>query len=213
MNIINSFARNGRLAFLPLAGLIFFAGFCFEGCVSSPNQPQTLGGLLSAQPQPVYSLVTNLVWQTNVVSLTSGATQTNVIQQAAVAGVWQTNFTYTPNPAVAGALNAAAQITAPAPWGWIVGGITSLIAAGLGLVAKAKSGQLSTSQQIVRSVVAGVEAAGNDQTKQSIATIASASGIQHLLDPIVQAVSKQMPALTPTTASQSPAPTANAPKS
>lgn len=132
---------------------------------------------------PVVQIVTNTV---------TGLPVTNTIYvpvtnyQQVVSVQWQTNFVV--SPAVTNLVATGQQVTGllPPPYGTIAGGILALLAAGAGLLAKAKSGQLSTAQSIVSAVVSGVEAAGDANTKSAIQVAASAAGVQADLHSIVQ---------------------------
>ena len=164
--------------------------------------------LLTATPTPqiVPQIVVVTNWQTLLVTNpptpTAPAqivTNTVPILVPVTNFVAVTNFVYTPAATVTNWI-AAAQTVAPLippPAGEIVSGVLALALAGLGLFARAKSAQATSAGQMLTATIAGVEAAGHALTKASIQASAAAAGVQDQLDPIVQAVTKNMPAIPP----------------
>jgi hypothetical protein len=104
----------------------------------------------------------------------------------------KTTTTLQTGEAIAGAV--------PAPYGTLaILGLTALSGV-LGIFAKLKSGQAASAQEVadlVNPIIAGVESVGNPATKLAIQQHAVAAGVQDVLDPLVQAVSKQMPVCPP----------------
>lgn len=74
---------------------------------------------------------------------------------------------------------AAVAPVVPPPYGSIIGGAAALAGAGLGLFAKLRQMQ---ADKILTAVIAGVEAAGNADTKSKITSMALAQGVQGELD-------------------------------
>lgn len=103
---------------------------------------------------------------------------------------------YVPAAAVTNALGLGAQVAplVPPPFGTILSGVLGLATVGLGTYAKIKSGQLTTHQAMLNSVILGVEKAGTPQTKQVIQDTAVAAGVQGQLDPIVRQITSQLSA-------------------
>lgn len=171
----------------------------------------TAGGLFKQTPGAVTPAQTNL---TAVVSpaTTNAAGQVSPPQtnQVLVVSPAVTNPpTYTVAPAVQATLATAQQIAPviPAPFNGLAEGGLALLSGILALTAAWKNKQLSASQKIaavVQPIIAGVEAAGSPALKSAIQSHAVAAGVQSVLDPIVQAVSQQMPDTTPPVPSNAP---------
>lgn len=100
------------------------------------------------------------------------------------AGAVLTNTLVTVNPAVTRSLDTARDIVTmvPTPWSPVVAGGLAVLSGVLGLIAKKKSDKAA----LVPALIAGVEAANNADVKNSIRTIATAVGVQPLLDRHVQ---------------------------
>ena len=102
---------------------------------------------------------------------------------------------YVPAAPLTNAIAIANQVAPliPAPFGEIASGVLALATAGLGLYAKAKSNQLSTSQSMLSSVITGVEKGGTPQTKQAIQQSSVAAGVADQLDNAVHQITSQLP--------------------
>ena len=143
----------------------------------------------------VYTPFTNYVTTTQYVTNTvTGATVTNTVIVPQIIDRWQTN--YAPNPSIVSGVQTGQSVAtslAPAPYGTILGLVGSALLAGLGLLAKVKSGQLATANQIIGAVVSGVEAAGSSPAKQQIALAAHSAGVGPQLAQIVTAQTASHP--------------------
>lgn len=87
----------------------------------------------------------------------------------------------------------------PPPYDIVVSGGLTAIGSILAFWLKKKNGQLSTTQTILNSVITGVEAVGDANTKLSIQSHANAAGVQPDLNPIVQTVTANGPGTLPLT--------------
>lgn len=149
--------------------------------------------------QPVY--VTNTTVQAGVPVVTvqtNFVTQQQIVQVPVSVPYPYTNTIYLPSGSVTNAIGTIETLAPLVPgYGGLIGSLAGILGAGFGLYARAMNGQ---SKQVVTAIVAGVEAAAGPDVKQAIQSHATAAGIQHILDPIVQAVSAKMPDTGPTVA-------------
>jgi hypothetical protein len=135
-------------------------------------------------------------------SLTHGAlltpTVTDRATNAVTGEVTPAATNYAPNAALLSGIETGRQFAplAPAPFGWLIDGALALAAAGLGLLAKKKNGELftaqtkaETAQAVTRAIIAGVEVIGHAETKASIQNVAAGAGVESQLFPLVQSVS------------------------
>jgi hypothetical protein len=76
----------------------------------------------------------------------------------------------------------------PTPGNWILGGLSSLFVAGLGVYARIKSTQVNKGQAILNAVISGVEAAGDADVKKTIASHVAVTGHASEFDANVQSV-------------------------
>ncbi len=106
-----------------------------------------------------------------------------------------TNTVYVPSPAAQQIGTVGNQIAPliPAPFGTAVEGILALATLGLGYFAKIKTAQANTNSSLLNAVIAGVETGNSDATKAAVQSHAAAAGLQTTLDPIVQAITANMP--------------------
>jgi hypothetical protein len=103
---------------------------------------------------------------------------------------------YIPNTNAVNAAGTVGQVgqVVPPPGNWIISGLATLFAAGLGVFAKIKSDKANRGQTILNAVIAGVEAAGDSSkaVKESISTHVAATGKTAEFDKNVQEVSNTM---------------------
>lgn len=148
---------------------------------------------------PILVPTTNYVVQV-VTNATTGTTSSVTNQVVVPQSVPQ----FTLAPSVTTALDTGKTVSGflPPPWDAAVSiGLTG-IGSVLALVLKKKNGQLSTTQTILQSVITGVEAVGDANTKLSIQSHANAAGVEPDLYPIVQSATANAPGpiAAPTTA-------------
>lgn len=114
-----------------------------------------------------------------------------------------TNAQWQPNASIAATIKAGEAVApfVPAPFGTLAAGILALCSAGLGLYARSKSGLAILAQEhsakinaLLTTVIAGVEAANDKQTKQAIEKMSIAAENYDLLDAKVQTLSNIFPA-------------------
>lgn len=115
-------------------------------------------------------------------------------------GLFQTSYVVNPdgttntvvsvNPSVTRGLNTARDIvgSVPTPWSGIAAGVLGALSAGLGVIAKVKSDKAA----LLPAVIAGVEAANNEEVKRSIQTQAALTGCQARLHKEVQRVTRSV---------------------
>lgn len=134
---------------------------------------------------------------------TNLVTVPQIVQVPVQVPVYITNWNYAVSAGATSALNAAEGIAplVPQPIGGILSLLAGLGGAGLGLYAKLMSGKY---RQVISAVAAGVETGADSLTKTAIQNAAAGAGVQHLLDPIVQEVTRKM-ADAPDTAPAVPA--------
>lgn len=176
---------------LLLAGLVAGVAGCTALRKSHP--------LLTAQETVLWktNTVTTVVTNTEVKTV-AGVNVTNtvlipVVQQVPVP---YTNVEYVVSKGTEQVLSGAETVSSflPPPVGTIVGSVVSVGSLLLALYGKLLSGRYQT---VIKAVAAGVEATNVDAVKTAIQQHAVAAGVQGILDPIVQAVSKEMPAPPP----------------
>lgn len=166
--------------------VLFAIALCF---LSTPTASAM--GWLTKPSGVTYTPFTNYVPVViTVTNPVTGVATPVTITNTQIVDRWFTN--YAANPAITNAINLGHEATAfiPAPYGDLAAlGLTGLSAL-LGLLVRARNGQLSTANSIVGAVVAGVEAAGDSTTKASIQSHAAAAGVQTELHSIVQATTQ-----------------------
>lgn len=107
-------------------------------------------------------------------------------------GVIQTNTVYVPNPAYVDAIQSARDVgkAAPAPFGLIIDAAGALLIGGLAWYARIKTNKAAGTQQLLETVIRGVEASNAPPAKASIQTIATALGVEDRLNAEVRKVTK-----------------------
>jgi len=150
-----------QLALITLTFVLI--GFGLTSCIQTPSG----GGLFIRSTNAVPVLSTN-----DTIVLTNYVT--NVIVQV--------------NPGVTNALGIGQKLAkeAPTPWGGLAAGALAIVSAVLGAIAKVKSDKAA----LVPALIAGVEAVNHAESKESIKTVATAAGVQPLLDREVQRLSR-----------------------
>lgn len=132
---------------------------------------------------PTETVRTNLVYITNVI-----AGEPVVVTKTEVRV--ETNFVYTPNPAVTEPLKTVGELSPliPAPFGQIVSLLTGVATVGLGIYAKRKNGQLAESQEMLGAVIDGIEkSAEATNVKNAVSREAAMAGISSKLHKAVKA--------------------------
>lgn len=164
-------------------------------CLCAPAPAHALSWLYKPGTNVVFLPWTNNI--TTVVTNTVTNTVTGVIQFVPVTNTVQTiverpQTNSVINPALVTGVQTAQTVAGflPPPWDGIITGIGSLVLGALGIGLKIKGGQLSTANSIIGATVAGVEAANDSATKQSIQQMAAAAGVQSDLHSIVQSMTE-----------------------
>lgn len=170
-----------NLSLLLLGIGLVVGALCFAGCGTS-------GGLFTetktVSPVVRETIRTNEVAQ--VVTDQSGvpiATNVHFEISRQLETNFVTNVTYAVNEKADGYIETAKTINGvvPTPWTAFINYGLIALSAILGLVAKVKSDKAN----ILPAIIAGVEAAGHPETKQSIANQARISGVEDKLRPLV----------------------------
>jgi len=108
---------------------------------------------------------------------------------------------YVPNTNAIAIVNTSAQVgqLVPPPGNWLISGLATLFAVGVGAYARLKTNQATKGQDILNAVITGVEAAGKINptstapVKFAIASHVAASGYGPEFDANVQNVARNTP--------------------
>jgi len=161
-------------------------------CSSLNPFTKTPGAVTSTVVQ-VPATTNQVVQGTNViVTITPATTVTN----------FTTNYVYSVNPAYTQAIQTAQQVNSaanPTPTAPIITWGLGILAAGLGWWANRKNNQANSVQDLLTTVIKGVEAApAPEAVKQSIAATAQARDLSKEMTAAVQAVVPETPVSHPT---------------
>lgn len=139
---------------------------------------------------PIPVLTTNYVINVTT-NVATGVTSTVTNQEVKTVEVPQ----YTLAPTLTTGLATGQTVSGflPPPYDLVVSGALTALGTILGIALKKKNGQLSTTQTVLQSVITGVEAVGDANTKLSIQSHANAAGVEPVLQPLVQSVTANAP--------------------
>lgn len=196
----------GMLSLLLLTGVVIL-----PGC-------GTAGGLFTRPvtgvvPSTKVEIVTVTNWVTQIVTSNTASGESLPVATNRIAASVVTTTNYVPclvtnygawevSQGASSVIQTGQAIAplVPGPVGPIAELGLGLLSAVLLLVLKVKNSRLTETRtgleqatSALSAVIAGVEAAGNAQTKQAVQSHATAAGVQTFLDPLVQSVSKEMP--------------------
>jgi len=159
----------------------------------------TFGGLFTATPQ----VQTFYEPHQNVQSVTNPDGSIGIVTNTVMVPRYVTNgMTYTVSAGaqkiIAGGETVSSLI--PPPYGTAATAGLGILSGVLGFIARAKSKKLDSVQSIadlVQPMIAGIEKAGDPNTKAAVQSAAVAAGVQPQLHQVVQTVTSQMPATPP----------------
>lgn len=154
---------------------------------------------ITKTPGTVTSTVVQVPASTN--SVTQGTNVTVTITPATTVTNFTTNWVYSVNPSYTQAIQTAKDVNStanPTPTAPIINIALGLLAAGLGWYANRKNNQKNATQDLLTTVIKGVEAApAPEAVKQSIAATAQARDLSKEMNAAVQAVVPETPVSHP----------------